>query len=155
MILSIECESLTMPILNYTTKIDPLKTITEIQVILAKAGARTINIDFDDTGQPQAVSFMVNVMDNWLNFRLPSNHAGVWNVLSDDPAVPRAMKTEEQARRVAWRITKDWVAAQMAIIDARQAELAEVFLPYAVMPTGKTLFQEMKSGNFLLGSGSK
>lgn len=142
-----------MPILNYTTKIDPLKTIMEIQVILAKAGARTINIDFDDSGRPKAVTFVVKVVDNWVNFRLPSNHAGVQSVLWDDPAVPRSLKTEEQARRVAWRITKDWVAAQMAIIDARQAELAEVFLPYAVMPNGRTLFQEVRSGGLMLGSG--
>lgn len=142
-----------MPILNYTTKIDPFKTIIEIQVTLAKAGARTINIDFDDQGRPQAVTFLVEVAGNWINFRLPSNHAGVWNVLSDDRDVPRSLKTEEQARRVAWRITKDWVEAQMAIIDARQAELAEVFLPYAVMPTGRTLFQEVRSGGLLLGTG--
>jgi len=36
----------------------------------------------------------------------------------------------------------------------KTAELAEVFLPYAVMPTGRTLFQEIQSGKLLLGSGS-
>jgi len=99
------------------------------------------------------VTFTVKVAEQWINFRLPSNHAGVWSVLCDDREVPRSLKTEDQARRVAWRITKDWVAAQMAIIDARQAELAEVFLPYAVMPSGRTLFQEVRSGSLLLGSG--
>jgi hypothetical protein len=143
-----------MPILNYTTKIDPLKTISEIQYILAKAGARTVNIDFDDSGRPEAVTFSIKLVDNWINFRLPSNHAGVWSVLDEDREVPRSLKTEDQARRVGWRITKDWVAAQMAIIDARQAELAEVFLPYAVMPNGRTLFQEVQAGRMMLGSGS-
>ena len=48
----------------------------------------------------------------------------------------------EQARRVAWRILKDWVAAQLAIVEAEQAQMAEVFLPYAVeSQTGQTMFQ--------------
>jgi hypothetical protein len=38
----------------------------------------------------------------------------------------------------------------MAIIEAGQAQLAEVFLPYAVTGTGKTLYQEFESGNQLL-----
>jgi hypothetical protein len=40
------------------------------------------------------------------------------------------------ARKVAWRIIKDWVAAQLALIEAEQATLAQVFLPYCVMQHG-------------------
>jgi hypothetical protein len=142
-----------MPILNYTTKIAPDKTVMEIQQILAKAGAKTISIDYDDLGFPIAVSFFVEIREYWVNFRLPSNYLGVQVVLEDDPAVPRSFKTQDQARRVAWRITKDWVSAQMAIIESRQAELAEVFLPYAVTKTGRTLFQDFRAGQLQLGDG--
>lgn len=142
-----------MPILNYTTKIDSGKTVGEIQQILAKAGAKSISIDYDDQAQPQALTFLVSVQGQLVNFRLPLRWRGVWAVLRDDPDVPRRLRTEEQARRVAWRIVKDWVQAQLAIIDAGLAELAEVFLPYAVnQQTGQTLYQEFQA-NRLLESG--
>jgi hypothetical protein len=145
-----------MPILNYTTKISTSKTVMEIQKILAKAGAKSINVDYDATGEPEALTFLVKVGERWVNFRLPVNWRGVLERLYSDTKVPKRSKTEDQSRRVAWRITKVWLEAQMAIIDAQQAELAEVFLPYAVSPqTGRTLFQEFKSGKFLLGSGGE
>lgn len=139
-----------MPILNYTTKIAAAKTVGEIQEILAKAGAQSVNIDYDEHAQPIAVTFLIAVQGRLVNFRLPSRWHGVWMALKDDPAVPRTLKNEVQARRVSWRIVKDWVQAQMAIIEAGLAELVEVFLPYAVNPqTGQTLFQEFQADRLL------
>lgn len=43
--------------LNYTTKIDPAKTIGEIGQCLAKHGARKIITDYDETGQPTGLTF--------------------------------------------------------------------------------------------------
>lgn len=43
-----------MPILNYTTKIAAAKTVGEIQAILARAGAQSISIDYDEHAQPIA-----------------------------------------------------------------------------------------------------
>ena len=142
-----------MPILNYTTKIPPHKTVGEIQAILAKAGALTVSVDYGPGGQPEAMLFVVRVQNTPVNFRLPSRWEGVLKRLQNDPEVPRALRSEEQARRVAWRIVKDWVQAQMAIIDAGQAMLAEVFLPYAVTPSGQTLYQVIESTQFLLAPG--
>lgn len=142
-----------MPILNYTTTIDVHKTVGEIQQILAKGGAMAVSIDYGDGGNPIALTFVVSVRDVPINFRLPSKHDGVLKRLKNDPAVANKFKNEFQARRVAWRIVKDWVEAQLAIIDAGQAELAEVFLPYVVMPSGQTLFKEFESNQKLLGAG--
>ena len=50
--------------------------------------------------------------------------------------VPNSKCNEQQAQKVAWRIIKDWVEAQMAIVEAQMADVAEVFLPYAVTNTG-------------------
>ncbi|MFN6559978.1 MAG: hypothetical protein RMY28_009240 [Nostoc sp. ChiSLP01] len=35
---------------------------------------------------------------------------------------------------------KDWVEAQMAVIEAGLATLPEVFLPYAILPSGQTVY---------------
>lgn len=66
--------------------------------------------------------------------------------------VPDKFLSNDQARRVAWRILKTWVEAQIAIIEAQLASLAEIMLPYAITKNGNTLFKEIEAGNnsFLL-----
>jgi hypothetical protein len=69
--------------------------------------------------------------------------------------VPRSLCTEEQALRVGWRIIKDWVEAQMAIVESELAGVAEVFLPYAVTKSGTTLYKHIETdGRLLLSNGS-
>lgn len=48
--------------------------------------------------------------------------------------------TPEQAARVAWRIAKDWLEAQAALIDAEMALLDEVMLPYMLGDRGQTVY---------------
>lgn len=132
-----------MPILNYTTTIDARKTALEVLGILADAGVRSVNLEYGPDRSPAAITFQVEVHGQFMSFRLPSRWEGVHKLLKEDPRAERRYRTEEQAKRVAWRIVKDWVEAQVAIIQAGAAELAEVFLPYAVNPrTGQTMFEE-------------
>lgn len=51
---------------------------------------------------------------------------------------------------VAWRIVKDWVEAQMAILESEQVQMDEVFLPYMVNNRGQTIFEVYQSGQLLL-----
>ena len=139
-----------MPILNYTTSIAALKTTSEVQRILVSHGVKSINIDFNDEGNPVALTFAIMINDQFVNFRLPSNWQGVNRRLLQDGNVPKRFKNDEQALRVAWRILKDWVEAQMAVIEAGFAELPEVFLPYAVRSDGQTMYQALKDNQRLL-----
>jgi len=143
-----------MAILNYTTTIDPFKTIGEIQAILVKHGALNVSVDYADK-TPSALTFLVDLNGEFVNFRLPSNHTGVYKALCKDQAVPKKYKTEEQARKVAWRIIKDWVEAQMAIIQAGLATLPEVFLPYAVVANGQTLYESVSQNGMKFLTGAK
>src|SRR5690554_5648356 len=139
-----------MAILNYTTKIDSIKTIGEIQQILVSHGAKKIVSDYDDGGVPVNVTFCLIVRNQMMAFSLPANYAGVLRAMEKNKKVPRSLCTKEQAVRVAWRIVKDWVEAQMAIVEAEVAEMAEVFLPYTVTKSGNTLYKEIESGGFKL-----
>jgi hypothetical protein len=141
-----------MPILNYTTQVDAHKTVGEIQAILAKAGVLAVSVEYTD-GEPVALRFVVKVRDMPIDFRLPTRWEGVLKRMVNDPNVPNRLRNEAQARRVAWRIIKDWCEAQLALIDAGQAELAEVFLPYAVTNSGETFYQVFASSPKLLGGG--
>jgi hypothetical protein len=46
-----------------------------------------------------------------------------------------------QAERVAWRIIKDWVETQMAILESQMVQMEEIFLPYMVNRQGQTFFE--------------
>jgi hypothetical protein len=138
-----------MPILNYTTSIDAFKTVGEVQKVLVKHGAKSVNVDYDDAGNPAALTFMIELEGRFISFRLPSQWQGVRKSLEKSKA-PKRLKTDAQAIRVAWRILKTWCEAQMAIIEAGLAELPEVFLPYAVRSDGQTMYHSLKSNPRLL-----
>lgn len=138
-----------MPILNYTTKVPVEKTVWEIQAKLAKAGAQAVLTEYGDDGVLTAVSFRMLCQGVMVSFRLPAQVDRIYVVLQRDPGVQPRYSTREQAARIAWRIIKDWIEAQLALVEAEQAEMAEVFLPYAQNPrTGETLFAELAGNGF-------
>jgi hypothetical protein len=126
-----------MPILNYTTSIDTHKTGAEISSLLAKHGASAIATFYSD-GVPSGIGFAIMTEQGARDFKLPANTDGVLAKLKSSRAVPTKLKTREQAARVAWRILKDWVEAQLAIIEAGMVALDVVMLPYMVNSTGQT-----------------
>lgn len=137
-----------MPLLNYTTKVPVVKSLQDIQKSLVKAGASSIMQDFDGKGEVVAISFRILLQGQPINFRLPSDWKSVQQVLMND----RVRYEEEHARRVAWRITKDWVEAQMALLATKSVTLPQLFLPYAIAPDGQTLYEKIAANpQFLLG----
>lgn len=130
-----------MPILNYTTKIDAGRTVGEIQALLASKGATNISIIYADR-RPVSIEFGMEIAGTMAYYRLPSNPAGVLAAMKKDPKIPNSHCNIEQAERVTWRIVLDWVESQMALIEAGQAELAQIFLPYFVTGSGRTLYTE-------------
>ena len=58
-----------------------------------------------------------------------------------------------QAERTAWRNVRDWVLAQMAIIEAGMVDIQEVFLPYMTNSQGQTLYQLYAQGCLRLTNG--
>lgn len=138
-----------MAILNYTTAIAFEKTISEIQKCLVSHGATKIVTDYSNN-LPTSVTFCLILDENMVAFTLPANYDGVLRAMKKDKKVPSRLCTDEQALRVSWRIIKDWVEAQMAIVEAQLAEMAEVFLPYAVTKSGTTLYKEIRQNGTLL-----
>lgn len=133
-----------MPIKNYTTEIDVYRSLGEIQGALAAHGASRVMVDYDG-GAPVCVTFAVETQAGVRGFRLPANVEGVRGVF----AKQRVKAPPGQAERTAWRNVRDWIMAQMAIIEAGMAQLDEVFLPYLVDNSGVTLYQAYTSGLLL------
>ncbi len=137
-----------MPILNYSTQIQAEKTFSEIQTKLVRAKAQAVLSEFDSEGVLDAISFRLNGPVGFISFRLPLNIEGVCKKIMVDPKVPNKHKNREQAIRVSLRILKDWIEAQLALVEADLADIHEVFLPYAQNANGETVYDVMKTNNF-------
>lgn len=125
-----------MPIKNYTTKVPAAKTVGEIQAILARHCASRIMLGYDD-GRVSSVCFAATTSQGMRSFRLPARVESVQTVLGE-----QGVKSDyDHAERVAWRNVKDWIDAQMAMVETDQAELAEVFMPYMLDSGGLTMYE--------------
>ena len=143
-----------MALLNYTTKIDSFKTISEISKILSKVGASAVMHEYDDNGYIVALSFKIKLDNDEVAFKLPTDWRPVLVVLREQ-RVPHKMQTQEQALRVAWRITKHWIEAQAAFIETQIVTTAQVFLPYAVTAEGQSLYEYISNNSQLLIGGGQ
>lgn len=135
-----------MPLLNYTTKVDIYTTLGVIQGQLVKHGAKKIMQDYDDNGKIAALSFLIETPVGERGIRLPANVDAVYEVLRRQ----KVKCDRDQAERVAWRIVKDWVEAQMAILESEMVQMDEIFLPYMINGSGQTLFEAYRSNQLLL-----
>lgn len=139
-----------MPLLNYTTKVDVYATLGAIQGQLVKHGAKKIMQDYDDNGHITALAFMVDTPTGPRGIRLPANVDAVYTVLQRQ----KVKCDREQAERVAWRIVKDWVEAQMAILESEMVQMDEIFLPYMLNNSGQTVFEAYRNNQLALEGGT-
>jgi hypothetical protein len=136
-----------MAVLNYTTQIAVAKTVSEMQALLGQAGANRIAVDYAD-GTPSALSFMLTTPHGPRHFTLPVNVDAMHRLLKaeDDAGRIRSgakatRSNREQAERVAWRVLKDWLAAQLALVATEMVGMDQVMLPYLqVEANGRTLY---------------
>lgn len=61
--------------------------------------------------------------------------------------------TARKAERVAWRILRDWVMAQMAILETEMVAIDQIMLPYMVDDQGHTVYELYQSRQLMLGDG--
>lgn len=139
-----------MAIKNYTTTINANKTIREIQEILSKHGANAIMTEYNN-GEVIGLSFKIMTPRGEMGVRLPANTDRVLQVLRNQRKKNNQVKdTMEQATKTAWRIIKDWIDAQMAILETEMVEMEEIFLPYMINNNGQTLYQAFKNNQLML-----
>jgi len=139
-------------LLNYTTTIEAAKTAGEVQGILAGHGAKAILTEYDDSGTICALSFKILTPHGDLGIRLPIEPDATLKVLNRQAGlgkIPRRYANRTQAIRIAWRIIKDWVEAQVAILETEMVKMEQIFLPYVMARDGKTIYEHMLETKFL------
>lgn len=128
---------------NYTSSVSSWKSIAETEQILAKAGAVGVTKVFDE-GKCVGVAFQIQTNGTMMQFKLPSRVDQVEKILKGKVLKPHKGtfdRIKEQSERTAWKLLRDWVEIQVSLIRLGQAELTEVFLPYAW--DGKTTFYDL------------
>jgi hypothetical protein len=140
-----------MAILNYTTKIAPEQTIAEIQKMLTRHGVAAMMTEYDGP-HVAAVSFKMMIEGQPMAFKLPCNWRAVIEIFKRQRLRARITpEVEQQAIRTAWRIIKDWVEAQLALVEVNMVTVPQVFLPYAITRDGRTLSEKIvENPGFLL-----
>jgi hypothetical protein len=133
--------------LNYSTQIDATRTVAEMQAALAGAGASAIGTTYDG-GQPTGLTFTLPTPHGPRHYSLPVNVSGVERLLSraaDRGAHGKAkmslqrFRSRQHAANVAWRVAREWLLAQLAMVEAAQVPIEEIMLPYLQVNETQTL----------------
>lgn len=139
-------------LLNYTSRVAPGRTILELQRTLADAGAHEVSARYAG-GSPVGLAFVIDTPAGRRSFTLPVNADKVYAVMVAD-RVEKRYRNREQAERTAWRIVKDWVEAQLAIVATEMVTLDQVMLPYMTLDSaGRTVYELFVDRTLALGSG--
>jgi len=135
---------------NYTSQVPVARSISYIEAKLVMHGALDIMKRYE--GQElQAISFIISVNGRKVPFKLPARTANVEKVLRGARTRTPESKIKEQAARTAWKLVSDWVDIQMALIELKQVDIMEVFLPYIFYPDkdgGLTLYEKLSASQF-------
>lgn len=126
---------------SYTTTISPEKSLMETEMFLRYFGATAVMKEFKEDGE--IVIFAFKIGDK--GFKIPLNVDGVKQVLLRTQRTVR----EGQAYRVACRVLREWVHAQLSLVASGQAEPEQIFLPYLYNGT-QTVYDLYVSGELQL-----
>lgn len=113
-------------------------------------------------GKVESLNFSCLIGEKEFFFRLPAMVENVTQIMfgsrrrgrtSHGPFLEITDVQKDQAYKTAWANIRDWIDAQMAMIDTQQVKMEEVMLPFLIVKGNKTLFQQMEESQFLLGNG--
>lgn len=135
-----------------TTQKDPSETAGEIQKFLKDYGLSRFMLNYKN-GDIAGVVFAIDINGKEIPYKMPCNHLPLWKMAQARET--KYIKTEDQARRVAWRQVLKWIQAQMALIETGIVKLEEVFLPYMIVDNKKelTVFDKYKINQPMLPGG--
>lgn len=148
---------------NYTSTVPVSETIRRIEAVLIRCGVSGITKEYGPNAEVSALRFEL-VASAKVNIRLPVDRdralEALWlNYANGEPltrggnevasSFKRKKKSDfrDQAERTAWKIVQDWVEVQMSMIQMKQADTLEVFLPY-VWDGRTTVYGRLKESGF-------
>lgn len=144
-----------MGLKNYTTTINAKKTVSEIEELLVKNKATDIWKEFDVSGNVISLNFAVMTEYGKMPFKLIVNAEAVQQILIEQKKEGlinisnKDVLDIDYARNVGWRILKDLIDAQMAVVSVKMRKLEQVFLADIWdARTGRTFFEILSEKKF-------
>ena len=151
---------------NYTSDVPVNQTIFRIEQVLIRCGVSGIMKEYIGTaGEIAAITFQIESPGGKVAIRLPADKQkaldALWLDYVDGEKLndrgdaiewnPRKRKRRrdftDQAARTAWKIVQDWVEVQMSMIQMKQADTIQVFLPY-IFDGKRTYYQALQESGF-------
>ncbi len=121
---------------------------------------------YNNDGAIHAISFQINMPGvPALNIRIPADgkaaQTALWLDYAGADVSPDGLtinywnrrKTKkksdfrEQGERTAWKLMQDWIEVQISMIQLKQADTLQVFLPY-VWDGTQTYYDALKTNDF-------
>jgi len=116
-------------------------TFDTIQKVLAAHKAQKIAFEYDGAGRVKGIAFALKIGTQDCLIQLPARIDKVAMIMYGAPCDHLSEKDSKQAYQTAWANIRDWIAAQMAMVDTEMVQMTEVFLPYFVHSDNKTHFE--------------
>lgn len=143
---------------NFSTEVPVNRTIAEIEKMLAKYGATHILKEYNSEGEPIMLIFSIMTDHGKMGVKLPLYPEKILSVFKKQVSnnlLPRKYWDGEwaikQAHRVGWRVIKDWLDAQITLLNIEMVKIEEIFLPYIYNEKlGMTVYEMLDQGKFNL-----
>lgn len=151
---------------NYTSAVAASHTIYRIEQLLIKVGANSIAKDYDATGKMSGLTFEIQLEGNRpMRIKIPADVEGCLSALWADYADGFSLSPDknevwgtarkkkkrrdfaDQAEKTAWKLMQDWVEVQISMVQLKQADFMQVFLPYA-WDGRRSFYQRLKETGF-------
>lgn len=142
--------------LNYTTEVSAERSAAECMAMLGQFGAKRSGLAYGKAREPIGLSFVLATRWGDRGYELPVDPEGTRRMLArayqeKRGNVQRRHTEPDQALRVAWRVIKDWLEANLALIEAGLRDADQVLLPYMLVDHGTTMFDAYNEQNALDG----
>lgn len=111
--------------------------LKDIQKTLVSHNAQKIMYEYDN-GKVVGLTFGIKVGENEIGVKLPTKVKECELIMIKQRVFDRTKK--DHSLRVAWANIRDWVSAQMAMIDLNMVKMEEVFLPY-ILDGDRTVYE--------------
>jgi hypothetical protein len=131
---------------NYTSEASEESIFEAIRKTLAAHKAKRIVFDYDDAGRATSIEFTVMLGKTPYTFKLPARLENAEPLVAEarrsaGKAASPGERLRDQTYRTVWATLRDWIDAQMALIDIGASRMEEVFMPYLLVEPGVTMFE--------------
>jgi hypothetical protein len=136
---------------NWTARTPAIENIGIIKSALKEHGVTAIKLEKDGKKRYVGISFSLEINNELIDFKLPVHIERVEELVRESyEYVKLTDNLRDQAYRTSWANVKDWIVAQLALVDSQMAKTEEVFLPYLLTEAGQTYFEVFENHRALL-----